>query len=101
MLFHRQKLSSLPVVMMFRFEIRPVRVLRALAFQYRASPFPWCCASACVSLPPSSGFGETSRRDKAAFASIPATPPFPRQTVQTSKHPVLTFSAWFPPKPLP
>jgi hypothetical protein len=42
-IFHRQKLSSLPVVMMFRFEIRPVRVLRALGFQYRARPFPWCC----------------------------------------------------------
>ena len=36
-----------------------------------ARPFPGCCASACVSLPPSSGFGETSRREKAAFASVP------------------------------
>jgi hypothetical protein len=36
-----------------------------------ARPFPWCCASACVSLPPSSDFGKTSRHDKAAFASVP------------------------------
>ena len=33
--------------------------------------FPWCCAAACVSLPPSSDFGETSRRDQAALASVP------------------------------
>jgi hypothetical protein len=34
----------------------------------RTHPFPWCCAAACVSLPPTSNFGVTGRRGQSAFA---------------------------------
>ena len=62
--------------------------------------YPWCCASACVSLPPSSGFGETSPRDKAAFASVPRRDEWPFWTaVASAARHRFRNARWFPANP--